>query len=216
MSTSLLAMNLPLTVGDIVTVHVDQKIAHECYVASFTVKPINQLYKASPRRQSTERKGISSGSRGLTRDRSREIISPRRKLMVALVDLEPRLNETRIEPGEDLHPLPVRDEEHATHIGTSLKTDDNKLVSQTLIDNADLFAWTTLDTPRVSTNIITHRLSIYKEAKLFVQKKRKMGEEKCDVACQEVDKLVKVGFIKKAHYTTWLANVVMVKKSNDK
>jgi len=54
--------------------------------------------------------------------------------MVALVDLDPRLDEARIEPGEDLRPLPMRDEEHATHIGTSLKPDDNKLVSQTLIE----------------------------------------------------------------------------------
>jgi len=38
-----------------------------------------------------------------------------------------------------------------------------------------------------------------------------MGEEKRNVARKEADKLIKVGFIKKAHYTTWLANVVMVK-----
>jgi len=47
----------------------------------------------------------------------------------------------------------------------SLKLDDNKLVSQTLIDNADLFAWTTLDMPGVSLDVITHRFSIHKEAK---------------------------------------------------
>jgi len=33
---------------------------------------------------------------------------------------------------------------------------------------------------------------------------------------EETDKLMKVGFIRKAHYTTWLANVVMGKKSNGK
>jgi len=43
-----------------------------------------------------------------------------------------------------------------------------------------------------------------------------MGEEKCVAAQQEVEKLVKASFIRKAHYTTWLANVAMVKKSNDK
>jgi len=43
-----------------------------------------------------------------------------------------------------------------------------------------------------------------------------MGEEKHDVAHQEVDKLVKVNFIKETHYTTWLENVVMVKKANGK
>jgi len=60
--------------------------------------------------------------------------------MVALVDLDPRFEEARIETGEDLRLLPLGDEEHPTHMGTSLKLDDIKLVSQTLIDNVDLFA----------------------------------------------------------------------------
>jgi len=85
--------------------------------------------------------------------------------MVSLVDLNPRLDEARIEPGEDLRPLPLRDDDHKTHIGMFLKPDDNKLVSQTLIDNYDLFAWTTTDMPRVSPENITHCLSIYKEAR---------------------------------------------------
>jgi len=111
---------------------------------------------------------------------------------------------------------PLRDEEHATHIKTSLKPTDVKFVSQTLFDNVVLFVWTTSDIPVVSSNVITHRLSVYKEARPIAQKKRKMGEKKRNVARKEDDKLVKVGFIKKAHYTTWLANVVMVKKLNGK
>jgi len=43
-----------------------------------------------------------------------------------------------------------------------------------------------------------------------------MGEEKRDVAREETQQLMKVDFIKKARYTTWLADVVMVKKSNGK
>ena len=59
-------------------------------------------------------------------------------------------------------------------------------------------------------------MSVYKEARPIAQKKRKLGEERCKVAREETDKLVQAGFIQKAHYTTWLANVVMVKKSNGK
>jgi len=117
--------------------------------------------------------------------------------MVALVDLDPRLDETRIEPGGDLRPLPVWDDEHKTHIGISLKPNDSKLVSQTLIDNTDLFAWTTSDMPGESPNIIRHRLSIYKEARPVAQKKWKMGEEKRDAAREETEKLMKVDFIRK-------------------
>jgi len=137
--------------------------------------------------------------------------------MVTLVDLDPWLDEACMEPSKDLRHVPLRDDEHKTHIGTSLKPDDNILVSETLIDNADLFSMTVVDMLGVSLNIIiTHRLSIYKEVRLVAQKKRKMGEEKRDVAREKTKKLMKVGFIRKAHYTTWLVNVVMVKKSNGK
>ena len=32
----------------------------------------------------------------------------------------------------------------------------------------------------------------------------------------EADKLLNAGFIEEAHYTTWLSNVVLVKKANGK
>jgi len=82
--------------------------------------------------------------------------------------------------------------------------------------NTDMFAWTTADMPGVDPDIIVHKLSIYKEAKPITQKKRKLGKEKRHAAKEEAEKLIKAGFIREAHYTTWLANVVMVKKPNGK
>jgi len=82
--------------------------------------------------------------------------------------------------------------------------------------NVDLFAWTATDVPGVNPEIITHRLSVYKEARPVAQKKRNHGEEKRLAARVEVEKLLNIGFIREARYSTWLANVVMVTKSNDK
>jgi len=65
--------------------------------------------------------------------------------MVTLVNLDPRLNDARIEPSEDFCLLSLRDEEHEKHIETSLKPIYDKLVSQILIDNVDLFAWIASD-----------------------------------------------------------------------
>ena len=48
------------------------------------------------------------------------------------------------------------------------------------------------------------------------QKKCKLGEERRLATKAEVDKLLNVGFIEEAHYTTWLSNVVLVKKANGK
>jgi len=78
-STLHLAMKFPSTTGDIVTVHVDQKVVGECYVASLKVEPTRRLYKASPLDQSPKRSGRSIERH--YRDRST------REHMVALVDL---------------------------------------------------------------------------------------------------------------------------------
>jgi len=136
--------------------------------------------------------------------------------MIALVDLDPRMDDPRMEAGEDLHPFPLRDDRHTTHIGTSLKPDDRMAIGTTLVKNVDMFAWTAADMPSVDPQVITHRLSLYKEARPIAQKKRHLGEERRQAARDEADKLLQARFIRKAHYTTWLANVVMVKKANRK
>jgi len=63
------------------------------------------MYKASPRERSMGRRGHSPRSREPTRDRFRDRKS--REHMVALVNLDPWLNEALIEPSKDLRPLPL-------------------------------------------------------------------------------------------------------------
>jgi len=62
--------------------------------------------------------------------------------------------------------------------------------------------------PGVDPSIILHKLSMFKDARPVAQKKRKLGEEKRTTVREEAKKLLLVGFIREAHYTTWLANVV--------
>jgi len=106
------------------------------------------------------------------------------------------------------------DEEHKTCVGTTITAVKAELIDQALKRNVDLFAWTTLDMPRVSSDIITHKLSVYKEARPIAQKKHKLGEEKKLVAKEGIKKLLSVELIRKSRYTSWLANVVMVTKTN--
>ena len=40
--------------------------------------------------------------------------------------------------------------------------------------------------------------------------------EKSKAAAEEVKKLCEAGFIKEIQYTTWLSNIVLVNKSNEK
>ena len=43
-----------------------------------------------------------------------------------------------------------------------------------------------------------------------------MGEERCKSVKEEVDKLLKENFIREVRLSTWLTNIVIVKKANDK
>ncbi|KAG5085806.1 hypothetical protein JHK82_053203 [Glycine max] len=64
----------------------------------------------------------------------------------------------------------------------------------------------------IHPNIICHKLTICPQAKSVSQKKMKMGEERCKTVRKEVDKLLKANFIREVKYSTWNANVVMVKR----
>jgi len=90
------------------------------------------------------------------------------------------------------------------------------MIRQVLVQNVDMFAWTAGDMPGVDPEVMSHRLSVYKDVRPITQKKRKQREKKREAAKKEVTKLMAANFIKEAKYTTWLANVEMVKKANDK
>jgi len=64
--------------------------------------------------------------------------------------------------------------------------------------------------------VASHKLSIYKEARYVSQKKCRLGEERRLAAKAEANKLLNAGFIEEAQYTTWLSNVVLLKKANGK
>ncbi|RDX77151.1 hypothetical protein CR513_42775, partial [Mucuna pruriens] len=86
----------------------------------------------------------------------------------------------------------------------------------TRIGARDVFAWALEELPRVDPDFLYHRISIIPGARCITQKKkeRKMGDEKKRAIKKETGKLLVAHFIWEVHYPTWLANVVMVWKSN--
>ncbi|RDX65830.1 Retrovirus-related Pol polyprotein from transposon 17.6, partial [Mucuna pruriens] len=103
-----------------------------------------------------------------------------------------------------------------TRVGAALDPVTEARLMAFLKRNHDIFTWNTDDMPRVDPNFISHHLSVAKDAKSVAQKKRKHGEEKRRAARTETAKLLATGFIREVRYSTWLANIVMVKKANDK
>lgn len=80
----------------------------------------------------------------------------------------------------------------------------------------DIFAWSHEDILGINPQIICHQLTIDKRQKLVKQKKRVFNQERYEAIHDEVDKLLKAGFIRKVNYPQWVLNVVMVKKANGK
>lgn len=85
-----------------------------------------------------------------------------------------------------------------------------------LKENADLFAWSAADMPEIDPSVACHQLAVDPGVSAVAQHHRKQSPEKSEAAEKAVKDLLEANFISEAKYTTWLSNVVLVKKSNGK
>jgi len=128
--------------GGVATIHADQRTACECYVAGLRLTPT-----------------ITSAKRDVT------------QMMVAMIDLDPRINdEVRMEPRDTIEEGQLGAEGQNTQLGRSLTPEESQTLKTRLADNKDLFAWTVGDMPGIDSRVMTHKLSVCKEARPIAQK----------------------------------------------
>ena len=108
------------------------------------------------------------------------------------------------------------DPNKVTNIGALLLEPLKAEITKFLKENSDIFAWTAADMPGISPDLITHKLNIDSSRKTVKQKKRNFALERREAIKEEVEKLLKAGFIEEIQFPEWLANPVMVKKANGK
>ena len=111
--------------------------------------------------------------------------------------------------------------EHLAYVGSKLAEDLRSLIIHFLKHNKDVFAWKQEDMGGgggggIDPSIITHRLNVSPSFKPVKQKRRSFALERQKAINEEVDKLLQAGAIREVEYPEWLANVVLVKKANDK
>ena len=70
--------------------------------------------------------------------------------------------------------------------------------------------------PGVPREVIEHRLALRPDKVPVKQKLRRFAPDRRDAIKSELDKLIKAGFIREVNHPEWLANPVMVRKSNGK
>ena len=94
--------------------------------------------------------------------------------------------------------------------------DLRSLLTHFLKQNQDIFAWKQADMGGIDPAIITHRLNVSPSFKPVQQKRRSFAPERQKAINEEVGKLLQAGAIREVEYPQWLANVILVKKANDK
>ena len=91
-----------------------------------------------------------------------------------------------------------------------------ELLIHFLKQNIKVFAWKQEDMGRINPSVITQRLNISPSFKPIKQKRRSFTPERKKAINEEVNKLLQAKAIREVEYPDWLANVVLVKKANDK
>ena len=124
---------------------------------------------------------------------------------------------TRPDPSEEMEPISLDDDpEHLAYIGSKLAKDLRNSLTHFLRQNKDVFTRKQADMGGIDPTVITHRLNVNPSFKSVKQKRRNFAPEKQKAINEEVGKLLQAGAIREVEYHEWLANVVLVKKANDK
>ncbi|XP_057724061.1 uncharacterized protein LOC130940023 [Arachis stenosperma] len=189
-STIHLCVKFPVQDNLIATIHGDLQEARQCY--NMSLKPLKKI--------------------------GRSQVNSIKSEPITSAELDPRADfEDRPMPNEELTKITLgNDPMKFTFVGTSMSSEDKKSLENFLRENADLFAWTSADMLGIDPSVITHKLALDPAARPISQKKRNLGTEKREASVAEVKKLIDANFIREIRFTTWLTNVVMVRKNNGK
>jgi ribonuclease HI len=93
--------------------------------------------------------------------------------------------------------------------------DEQKIgYTELLREFADVFAWTYEDLKTYETSIIEHKIPLKEEARPFRQKLRQINPTLLPVMEREVKKLLDAQIIVPLRYSSWVANLVPVRKKS--
>ena len=101
-----------------------------------------------------------------------------------------------------------------TFINAKLEADQKIKVCMLLKEFVDCFAWNYTEMPGLSRDLVEHRLPIKSGFRPHKQPRRNFNPNMYDRIKEEVDRLIKAGFIRPCRYADWVSNIVPVEKKN--
>ena len=101
------------------------------------------------------------------------------------------------QPVEELEAVHLHesDPEKLVYVGTQLPELLKNEMVECLKANADVFAWTPDDMPRIDPDVISHQLNVDPQFRLVRQKKWNIAPDRLSALEEEIDKLLKSSFI---------------------
>ncbi|GKV33929.1 hypothetical protein SLEP1_g42365 [Rubroshorea leprosula] len=194
--SSHLCMKFPTPMG-VATLRGNQEVARHCYMTSVTLPRKDKLVMPAP---------IQA-----------KIPSAQQVMGIKLPDYRPD-DDARATPVEEVEEIQLdpNDPTRKTQIGTKLKPEEKEELIDFLKSNGDVFTWTSADMPGIPASVAVHKLGTNPLKKPITQKRRLFRGERLQAIKEEVQKLLQAGFIRRVDYCEWVANPVLVKKSNGK
>jgi len=101
-------------------------------------------------------------------------------------------------------------------LGRSLEGELQDQIAKVIERHLDAFAWSASDMPGIDPDFLCHHLAMDIQVRPVRQRRRKFNEERRQAIRDETQKLLAASHIREVQYPEWLANVVLVKKSNRK
>ena len=117
-----------------------------------------------------------------------------------------QLEEVNLGTGEEACPV---------HVAKEMSSEDKSAMITLLKEFRDVFAWSYEDMRELDPQLYQHQIHLSKDAKPVAQRRYRMNPNYAARVKEEIDKLLRVGFIRPVKKATWLSPIVVVPKKND-
>ncbi|TQD73898.1 hypothetical protein C1H46_040600 [Malus baccata] len=133
--------------------------------------------------------------------------------LVEFLCAEPEKPPPKVQGPLEIIDLGTEEDPRPIQISGLLETNDWAKIIYRLQEFKDYFAWHYTEMLGLDSTLVEHRMPINEGYKLVNQAPQRMSKEIEEKVKEEIERLVKAGFIRPAKYVEWLANIVPVLKA---
>ena len=112
--------------------------------------------------------------------------------------------------------LGTKDKLRPVNVVKEMPSEQKKAMIEFLMNFRDMFAWSYEDMQGLDPQLYQHQIHLITDAKQVTQRRYRMNPNYATKVKEEIDKLLRVGFIRLVKQATWLSPILVVPKKNGK